>query len=237
MGVSLYPMDQTCEADFGMSYSTLQKLRQLVILVVIKYLEFELEAHGTRESSESKHKKIKISSEQNEDEFEKVPNEEGENDENKQQVEDEEDEDEEDREEVVMLKYALESIKTWCVPEQPKPLFYDSTKHSLIDLVGQLNQMIPIKYDKINATLRIGGGGKLENILIKLGLIGLPKFVNHSDCGGYHSVGDCVDIHETLQKGLKHVESLQNEDDVAFYQECTEFFRQIVESKTGVCYS
>ena len=252
MGVSLYPMtcdnesDQTFNEDLSMSYSTLQRLRQSVILVCIKYLESELSAsdkiiHKNECDNSSSHKKIKLSNsddvKNNQEDMEVEKEEEGvknSEDEDVKNNEEESENDEEEEEKNKMLRHVLDSIRTWCVPEPPKSIYYDSTKHSLSDLVGQLSQMVPIKYDKINSTCT--RGSDLEDDLFRLDLIGLLKFVNHSDCQGYHSKGDCIDIYETLHKNEKYANCLQDEDGVELYKECVEFFKQIVEHRMGVLY-
>jgi hypothetical protein len=64
------------------------------------------------------------------------------------------------------------------------------------------------------------------------GFIGLYKFVNHSDCEGYHSRGDCLDIVEMLaliKPNIKAVFETEFKDaeTVTCYEELVENLREV----------
>lgn len=50
--------------------------------------------------------------------------------------------------------------------------------------------------------------------LVRTDLYGAFKFINHSDCEGYFSKGDCVDINNTLKLINKTFESLYNNNEI-----------------------
>lgn len=70
------------------------------------------------------------------------------------------------------------------------------------------------------------------------GLIGLYKFVYHSDADGYHSPGDCVDIAKTLSLIQ---DQFKNKDEGDGYNELVEefvgLFKEAVELQTSVRYT
>jgi hypothetical protein len=77
------------------------------------------------------------------------------------------------------------------------------------------------------------------------GFIGLYKFVNHSDCEGYHSRGDCVDIVEMLTLIKPHIKDVfetefKDAEMVTSYEQLVEdirgVFDEALEKQTYVEY-
>ena len=203
MGVSLYLMG-TAES-ISMPYSALQRVRHVAILGTISLLENMM----TQEREQKSSKKIKLD--------------EGDNNDNEESSSSDSHEDE------ISTKTLLEHIQKWCLKKQiSKPFAFDSEKNSINDLYAMFLNPSDINYKELNESYSI-----LEKTLIQRKLIGLAKFVNHSDCEGYHSYGDCVDINQALKQVVMYVEEDQKER----FQNMVDLFAMAVENETGVVYS
>lgn len=73
----------------------------------------------------------------------------------------------------------------------------------------------------------------------RCGLIGLYRFVAHSDNDGTHSAGDCVDISVMFNKLRPYIEFTKGSEDwePEWVAEVDSFFQHAVEATSGVYYS
>lgn len=88
--------------------------------------------------------------------------------------------------------------------------------------------MMPVNYDNVRKNYN-------EEYFARHNLSGLWKFVNHSDCHGVHSYGDCVDIHELFSKIIPHLN--ESEEDKEWFKDVGHVFESAVETKNGIRYS
>ena len=216
MGVCIYILNEDGEGDniVSFSYSGVHRLRQMAILSTIEYLESQITTN-----SQSKQKKLKRSNAEN-------------GSENGSESSENSNEDSDDEE--MSVETIIEHLKTWCPLKKTSET--DSASFSLGNggfetFVALLQNMIPVNYENVTSTY----SSYLERPFVKHNLIGLWKFVKHSDCDGFHSYGDCVDIYELLNKVSPHLQ--ETDDNKEWFKEIVTFFGRAVERKSGVGYS
>jgi hypothetical protein len=77
----------------------------------------------------------------------------------------------------------------------------------------------------------------VENTLQEMGIFGLKIFVDHSDCEGYFSSGQSLDILNWFARIGKHVkESSEYEKHKPLYQDLILIFKESVDKKAFVCF-
>lgn len=227
MGVSIYVMDEDGRGDgVDFAYSGLQRLRQMAIIATMSYLRSVIDS---KSSAEPTQKKVKTNPENGNDNDNNDKEKESDNDKEKENSEKESSEsDNEENSVTFQLTRILNYLETWTTTKKAEPLFFDSTQHSIFDLLGQFKQMMPIDYNKVSLNYD-------DECFARHNLTGLWKFVVHSDSDGVHSYGDCVDIHELFTKIIPHLNETEENDE--WFKSVAYVFEMAVESKNGIRYS
>jgi hypothetical protein len=76
----------------------------------------------------------------------------------------------------------------------------------------------------------------LEEVLSFFGIISLRTLISHSDCEGYFSVGQSVDIMDLFSRINGFLEDMikDKEDELLFYNELIDLFKESVDTKNYV---
>lgn len=190
----------------SMSYSGLQTMRQYLIISNVNFLVSEIEK--LENEKKSKKRKVEVDEE----------------------IE-EEDVNEELGEQLADYSKILDSLRKWCSQEvsEKKSITFDRTNF-LYSILQMKSMMMPINYENVEPTYRT-----YEDIFAKYSFSGVYKFVQHSDCDGYHSIGDCMDILLAFERGIEHLG--QSEDTKEWFEEVKGLFGLAVDEKKEVYYA
>ena len=90
-----------------------------------------------------------------------------------------------------------------------------------------LSAFVPINYEEVHKD------GLNIDLIRENDMIGLLRFVQHSDSSGYLSKGETIDFHDVLQKIMPYAE-LKDEDDTRYYQELTSLVEWCVKNGRGL---
>ena len=95
-------------------------------------------------------------------------------------------------------------------------------------IFGLLNYEPALNYDRMRS-FDMDDEGRFLSIV---GLIGLYKFCDHSDCEGIHTPGDCFDILTMI----KNVRPFMDEDEKEWIDIITEYFQASVDERKPLIY-
>jgi hypothetical protein len=71
----------------------------------------------------------------------------------------------------------------------------------------------------------------------EFGILGLKHFVNHSDCEGYFSYGECIDIMNLFSRiSLCKDKCISEKDENVFFEELVDLFKTSVDHKTYIVF-
>ena len=102
---------------------------------------------------------------------------------------------------------------------------YTNFVELIATLKSWIEQQSKINYEKISNVDNI-----TKDYWFQLNLIGLIKFVNHSDCDGYHSKGDCIDIYDTFCVLEPYIKDLE------WFLTIKDLFQMAIDDKSFIIY-
>ncbi len=114
----------------------------------------------------------------------------------------------------MIINYLQESIDASDIIQIYDPDNYDSTDNERLLWLGKLldtykswlkdskNPFSPINYEAVKKSNNI----TINHYMSCLDLIGIYKFVDHSDCEGSYSAGDCYDISTSIKLLLPYID-------------------------------
>jgi hypothetical protein len=111
--------------------------------------------------------------------------------------------------------------------------FLSRTLNDKIPSLGLSGISFPINYSVWNEKKNF----YLEYYMNEFGILGLKHFVNHSDCEGYLSYGECIDIMNLFSRIFIFKDKFMNEEDEnVFFEDLVDLFKTSVENKSYVVF-
>jgi len=119
---------------------------------------------------------------------------------------------------------------------------FDTHRNKLIDFLSEslnikkvsygLNGVLfPINYDMWIEKQNFD----LNYYMNEFGILGLKHFVNHSDCEGYFSYGECIDIMNLFSRVFDK-EFLTDEYDCIFFEDLIELLKTTIAQKSYILF-
>lgn len=91
--------------------------------------------------------------------------------------------------------------------------------------------LFPINYDMWNGKQNFD----LNYYMNEFGILGLKHFVNHSDCEGYFSYGECIDIMNLLSRVFDK-KFVTDETDYGTFEDLIELLKTTIEQKSYILF-